>query len=191
MIDIHYVRENFGSLVEIEAYWHPLGHVECQIFKNSESEVRLHFWPKFERRPKMPSWPIHRHRFELESEILEGELFNILYSESIGLRYRKFQVNPISESMVSSLEAEEESCNLTISDIRSFTKGEKYRVIGSEIHQAYVNLDIETITLVNTFEYRSDKSVVFGSDCEKSTPYIREAFDRGRFWNAIGAAIAF
>src|SRR4051794_32516353 len=67
--------------------WHPLGFVSC-VIKESKGDhvVRLHYWPKGERRVKNPDWPIHTHSYHLSSYVLCGVVRDLQYQRSSGDR---------------------------------------------------------------------------------------------------------
>lgn len=75
---LHENLENFSST--LVPLWHPLGFVSCVIDELPSSHVvRVHYWPKSQRRVKNPDWPIHTHTYRLRSLVLAGEVRDIQY----------------------------------------------------------------------------------------------------------------
>jgi hypothetical protein len=57
------------------ALWHPLGFFRWELASDHmRRRYVLHCWPKGERHTQNPAWLVHRHAFELESLILDGDM---------------------------------------------------------------------------------------------------------------------
>ena len=74
--------------------WHPLGFVSCVIKDDAnEATVRVHYWPKGERRVKNPDWPIHTHTYDLSSFILAGRIRDLQYRVRSGEALTVYEVS--------------------------------------------------------------------------------------------------
>jgi len=79
-------------LIASEALWHPLGFVSATLLKDESGTLKLHFWPKGDRRSKTPDWPIHDHAFHISSRVLVGTVGSVRYEVASGSTHRRYSV---------------------------------------------------------------------------------------------------
>lgn len=168
--------------------WHPLGFVSCVIYSvKGEYDIRVHFWPKGERRTKNPDWPIHTHSYALSSVVLKGRVRDLQYKVVDGSDHSAYKVNYFdggSEIVkTGTTMALKESVN-TIHET-----GEQYTVEQGIFHQSCVDLDQKAVTLVALSEMTRNAPLVLGSDADARYPYERLPFDRELFWTEVKEAI--
>jgi len=60
--------------------WHPLGFLQFKIGKTSSGgSIKLHLWHEQFKSQQNPNWLIHKHVWELTSQILIGSVKNTTY----------------------------------------------------------------------------------------------------------------
>lgn len=188
------IQNEIGVLsVEVLPLWHPLGFVSCVVFKENNIVTRLHYWPKDERKPKKPNWPIHTHIFKLSSLILSGSLRDVQYHRFPGNDYAAYQVQYMGEDSI--LVEKGEKCRIGIVRDSILYPHGFYYIEEGVFHESKVDLHQETLTLAQCFEYSSDEPIVLapvtecaGSDVS-SLQYIRQPYNSGLFWERVGSLI--
>ncbi|MEX0810278.1 MAG: hypothetical protein WD044_16250 [Dongiaceae bacterium] len=181
------LRENLlGSLKElrgIQPLWHPLGFVSCFLKNESSHRIRLHYWPRNDRRPKSPDWPIHTHTFRLESLILYGQVVDRQYELVSGDDYTLYQVEYMGEN--SKVSETTVRCGVKLRQELIRNEGETYIVDSGSFHETFVGAGDEALTIVECTEFLSDAPYVVGKRGSQVIGYRREEYDRTKFWNRV------
>lgn len=173
----------------MQPQWHPLGFVSCVILRETDgSTVRVHYWPKSERRVKNPDWPVHTHTYQLSSLVLAGRLFDIQYQRSSGTSQVIYEVNYYDGG--SSIARTSETISLSIEFEKERSVGEQYSVERGVFHETRVAFDESALTLVALSEFKENlHPLVVGSNKAESYPYDRTSFDREEFWSQVETSL--
>lgn len=168
--------------------WHPLGFVSTVIAKvNGSHTLRLHYWPKNERRTKNPDWPIHTHSYSLSSLVLAGKVEDFQYELEAGLQYSVYEVRYFGG------DSEIVRTNRTVSVAKAarniHSPGTQYRVERGVFHQSRVPYGESAVTLVALSDTSSDPPLVLGKTGDSRYPYDRTCFDPDTFWTAVRIAM--
>ena len=186
---LSFLEENFDRLSKHSVpLWHPLGFVSCLIFsKKGEFDIRVHFWPKGERRTKKPDWPIHTHSYALSSVVLTGRIRDIQYQAVDCGEHCAYKVKYFEGG--SEMVKTDTTITLTESASTIHGPGEQYVVEQGIFHQSRVDLDKKAVTLVALSEMSKNSPLVMGLDAEVKYPYERLTFDPEFFWAEVRDAI--
>lgn len=186
---IDYLRENLSKLASVhEPLWHPLGFVSCVIRDEpGRSVVRVHCWPKDERRPKRPDWPIHTHVYDLSSLVLAGRVRDLQYGTKSGDEYAIYSVS--YEKDGSAISSTGRDTSLILQADHYHSTGEEYFVPAGSFHQTYVPQDESAITLVAQSNFQRTTPLVLGFYGSRAEPYNREGFDKTFFWKQVEQAV--
>lgn len=168
--------------------WHPLGFVSCIIEDVPSSHtVRLHYWPKGERRVKNPDWPIHTHSYALTSLVLSGKLRDLQYRVAPGAELWIYSVNYFEGGSEIVRTSDTVQVRDEIDEIRS--SGEQYQVPRGIFHQTQVPIDQSVVTLVMLTDQNSEAPKVLGDKQSEKYPYDRIPFDSVVFWSEVKKAL--
>lgn len=186
---LNFLHENFDHLSSnLVPLWHPLGFVSCVIYELPSSHViRVHYWPKGERRVKNPDWPIHTHTYRLRSLILAGEVRDLQYSVRPGREWCVYSVNYYSGGSEIVRTPHEVDAIAEVDEFRR--SGNHYEVPRGVYHQTLVPHEQSAATLVLLTDHGSDTPKVLGSKLAERYPYDRIPFDRHQFWDGIRDAM--
>jgi len=182
------IDKDFNELSEnCMPLWHPLGFVSCVIKKDDKHTVRIHCWPKGERRVKNPDWPIHTHCYHLSSYIVSGSIQDIKYKTGSGDEHAVYAVKYTGDDS----EISQTTSHIKIEELTNEkrTSGECYEVERGVFHQSIVPIAEEVITIVVLSEFDSTPPLVLGHRSQKKYPYDRAPFDKNIFWNNVSKAI--
>lgn len=164
--------------------WHPLGFVSCVIKDDAnEATVRVHYWPKGERRVKNPDWPIHTHTYDLSSFILAGRIRDLQYRVRSGEALTVYEVSYYCGG--SEIVKTDAQLDLDIVVDARRVAGEQYHVPRGIFHQTHVPVSETAVTLVALTGFGSEAPRVLGAPDQARYPYDRRAFDTQRFWDAV------
>lgn len=186
---IEYLRQNFSKLADTcVPLWHPLGFISCQI-RNEPGycTARIHYWPKGERRPKQPDWPIHTHAYDLSSLVLIGRVRDMQYRERKGSQYTVYAVSYVGDD--SSIVSTGRTLAIETCVDQYHAQGEEYRVPIGSFHQTYVSKNESAVTIVALSNFQRTDPLVLGHPSRESYPYARMSFDKDIFWKRIDQAI--
>ncbi|MET4678840.1 hypothetical protein [Stenotrophomonas rhizophila] len=173
--------------------YHPLGFVSCVLPSVEEGIIlRVHYWPKYDRREKAPSWPIHTHNFRLSSCVIEGEVENIEYQVVDGVRgggLRALNVyNVRYDGEHSKIVDSGDLVHIMVASDFVHTEGMSYVVEKGEFHESVVPTGVRAITLACLTEKGSETPFVLGDISGGDFSYEREEFDPGEFWSVVAEA---
>ena len=185
---IDYLRDNISTLTKTcEPFWHPLGFVSCVIRDEPDCRVRVHYWPKGERRPKKPDWPIHTHVYDLSSLVLMGRVRDMQYREKIGSDFSVYSVSYSGDDSSITNVRRKLSVDLLVNQYH--VAGEEYSIPVGSFHQTYVPEEESAVTLVALSNFQHTEPLVLGTPGDQSYPYIRTPFDNTRFWTCVDKAV--
>jgi hypothetical protein len=187
---VDYLRENLSKLAtDCQPLWHPLGFVSCVIRDEPRDRlVRVHYWPKDERRTKNPDWPIHTHVYDLSSLVLMGRVRDMQYRKKRGSEYAVYSVS--YKDSDSSISRTGQDLSIELSVDQYHVAGQEYLVPVGSFHQTMVPPDESALTLVVLSNFQDKAPLVLGQPGNQSYPYNRIAFDRGTFWRTVEHTIA-
>lgn len=184
---LKFLEDNFLELASTcKPLWHPLGFVSCIIRKEKYFTSRIHYWPKMERRTKVPNWPIHTHVYDLSSYILAGRVRDIQYRKKDGTDYVIYSVSYKGEDSEIKSTSTYTSIRKISDRIRSI--GDEYAIPLGVFHETQVPLDEFAITLVALSNFADSAPLVLGEKEIGIHSYDREEFDRLEFWRRIEPA---
>jgi len=192
-IDAHdfsgWVAENIGQLSkECVPLWHPLGFVSTVVAKVDGSHtLRLHYWPKNERRTKNPDWPIHTHSYSLSSLVLAGRVEDLQYELEAGLQYSVYEVRYFGGN--SEILRTNRTASIAKIAAHVHSPGTQYRVERGVFHQSRVAYEDSAVTLVALSENSSEPPLVLGTTGDTRYPYDRTQYDPNTFWAAVRSAL--
>ncbi len=186
MSNLDWVVREWNALTSRQPYWHPLGFVSCLLREGEGSTIRLHYWPKNDRRPKTPNWPIHNHRFDLQSEVLNGTIrdarYNLIEPESresyviYSVKYNGIHSEIVPTGRV---------VGLRVRSIDIWAVNSVYRIPFGDFHETIVEFEDEALTLVECSNFQPVDPSVVGRLGEASVYYQRAEFNRMRFWQVV------
>lgn len=183
-----FLAKNLDELSStIDPFWHPLGFVSCIIKKNEQVTLRVHYWPKGERRVKNPDWPIHNHSYFLSSYILLGNVRDIRFKATEGSQYLAYSVKYCDGGSAINQTAEKFSVEPIVDELRK--AGDSYEVDSSVFHQSIVPKDSSAVTLVALSQFTDSPPIVLGSRGEESYPYERMPYSKDVFWENVSIAV--
>lgn len=187
---VDFLRENFSVLAaSCQPLWHPLGFVSCVIRDEPRClVVRVHYWPKHERRTKNPDWPIHTHVYDLSSLVLMGRVRDVQYREKSGSEYAVYSVS--YKDADSSIGRTDRDLSIELSVDQYHVAGEQYFVPVGSFHQTMVPSDETALTLVALSSFQDKVPLVLGQPGDQSYPYNRIPFDQETFWSTVEQALA-
>lgn len=170
----------------IEPLWHPLGFVSCILKEEKDEIIKLHYWPKGERKTKVPNWPIHNHAYDIESTILYGEIKNIFYTISESGPYKVYEViydkknSYLKEKILGKVNLNKKSELIS-------KKGDSYTIKKHNFHESIIPLNQETLTLVRKTNFTKTAPRVISSKYEKKSPeyYHRSEFNKDLFFRKV------
>ncbi|PMU25263.1 MULTISPECIES: hypothetical protein [unclassified Pseudomonas] len=136
---------------------HPHGFYVMLLNRSDDEEWRLHLWPSSHRQISGMPAGIHLHDTHVSSRILAGKLTNIQYTSTLldagttsghpvydviykGDRYVRRTTNTLRKTNVREAVSETER--------RCLRVGESYRIERYTLHEAVVDPDVATCTLV-------------------------------------------
>lgn len=183
-----FLRENLLSFAETcTPLWHPLGFVSCEILNDPGNIiVRVHYWPKGERRTKNPDWPIHTHVYDLSSLVLMGRVRDQQFREKQGSEYAVFSVSYSGENSAISWTGRNVAAELLVDEYHA--AGEEYTVSVGTFHQTHVPQEETAATLVVQSNFQHSDPLVLGQASDQKYPYDRLPFDREQFWTSVSKA---
>jgi hypothetical protein len=145
---------------------HPLGFYQLKLGREQHGHVKIHVWPPDEREIQNPPWEIHRHRWDVSSMVLRGELVNEVYrvvevqlegGEATNALYSvSFKQNE------SRLVRRREIVSCTLMNETRVRRGEFYFVSVSDFHRSRVPVGQLTATAIVTPEVVEDSPTVVG-----------------------------
>jgi hypothetical protein len=184
-----WVAENIEQLSrECVPFWHPLGFVSAVVAKVDGSHtLRLHYWPKGQRRTKNPDWPIHTHSYSLSSLVLAGSVEDLQYELEAGSQYSVYEVRYFEGD--SEIVRTDRTVSIVKATAHVHLSGIQYRVERGVFHQSRVALEDSAVTLVALSENTSSPPLVLGATGERRYPYDRTRFDPDTFWAAARTAL--
>jgi len=181
------IRENINGLSKNTApLWHPLGFVSCVVSNKEDLVTRLHYWPKNQKKPKCPDWPIHTHLFTLTSLVLHGQIKDIQYRPSSGKQYSALSVEYVGVN--SKLIPTGDLFDLKVIRETVLQRHGSYIVEEGVFHQSEVHSEDETMTLVQCANPTNRPPIVVAPTEELDLlrgvnfDYLREPFSREVFW---------
>lgn len=185
-----YLSENIFQLEErCVPLWHPLGFVSCVIRGElGQYVVRVHYWPRDERRVKNPDWPIHTHVYALSSFVLSGVVRDLQYGLVPGDQYVIYRVRYYGGD--SEIVRTNKCTGIEVASDQLRKGGEQYWVEQGVFHQTQVPREKSAVTLVVLSDLKDEAPLVLGTPQEQRYPYERIAFDRQRFWRAVEEAVS-
>lgn len=186
---LEFISKNIETLSSnLVPLWHPLGFVSCVIKEvPSNYVVRLHYWPKNERRVKNPHWPIHTHSYKLNSLVLSGEVRDLQYGVICGTGQWIYSVNYPKGGSEIVKTSESIQVHTEIDEIK--LPGEQYQVPRDKFHQTEVPIHQSAVTLVILTDHSSDAPKVLGGDISEKYFYDRIPFDSTTFWSEVRRAL--
>lgn len=188
------VREVAGTVNEYrerQPLWHPLGFVGCFLSPARDTSVRIHYWPKGERRPKQPHWPIHTHAFGLTSTVLLGAVTDRRYATREGANFAPYGIDYIDDEGRESRLAEGNGLlEATCVEEQTYQAGASYHVPMNTFHTSDVRLDDEAVTIVTVSKVQSSGCIVLGAPRTETVGYERSPFDRDLFWRKVANAFS-
>lgn len=186
---LSFLKDNIDQLSQdSRPLWHPLGFVSCLISpQKGDYNIRVHYWPRGDRRTKNPNWPIHTHSYALSSLVLAGNVRDIQYRMVEGREHSAYKVNYFDGG--SEIVKTGTTMSLSESVNRIHGSGGQYSVEQGVFHQSMVELDEKAVTLVALSEMSSNAPLVLGTDAEVRYPYERVPFDRDAFWTEVRDAV--
>ena len=194
MIDlsVDWLLDHFQDIKDTDVLWHPLGFCGATIERGSDYHLKVHYWPKGDRRPKTPNWPIHTHRFELESLVLAGKITDVQYrTDKAGSDWNQYAVEYIGDEKRNSSWTDAcKHANLTEISQTTFQAGDKYRVAKGTAHQSVVSETVATLTFVKTWDRSPEGPIVFGNEQGGDFFYERNKFKTELFWSQVRKAIS-
>jgi hypothetical protein len=168
--------------------WHPLGFVSTVVAKVEGSHtLRLHYWPKNDRRTKNPDWPIHTHSYHLSSLVLAGKIEDRQYELEAGSQYCVYEVRYIGGD--SEILKTDRTTSIAKVDCHFHSPGTQYTVERGVFHQSRVAIEDTAVTLVAMSENSSDSPLVLGTPGDIRYPYDRTSFDPLTFWAAVRSTL--
>lgn len=186
-----YVGFLTGNLEELSLsilpLWHPLGFVSCVIKQNENVTLRVHFWPRGERRVKTPDWPIHTHSYFLSSYVLEGSIRDVRYKTIANGQYIAYSVRYFEGGSEICQTAEKVGVASIVDESRR--AGESYEVDLDVFHQSIVPFEGSAVTIVALSKFTDCPPLVLGSDAEDKYPYDRTPYDKELFWENVARAV--
>ncbi len=184
-----FILENLETLSSnLVPLWHPLGFVSCVVENVPSSHtVRLHYWPRGERRVKNPDWPIHTHSYTLTSLVLKGKLRDLQYRVATGHEKRVYSVNYFEGGSEIVRTSETVEVHDKIDEIRF--SGDQYQVSCGVFHQTQVSIDQSVVTLVILKDHVSEAPKVLGDEQSEKYPYDRIPFNSVHFWSEVHNAL--
>ena len=181
---IEYLHKNFSVLAQTcQPLWHPLGFVSCEVRKKGGYMVRLHYWPKCERRGKNPNWPIHTHVYNLVSRVLGGRVRNIQYRETKGEEFKVYLVEYFGDQSAIGLTDERTSIEKVKDEI--IDAGKEYSVEVGTFHETVVDFGEAAWTLVVLSDVVAIEPKVLGVSGGRCYRYDRVEFDKLLFWTEM------
>lgn len=185
----NFLSDNLRKLEStVVPLWHPLGFVSCVIKQTEEFTLRVHLWPKGERRVKNPDWPIHTHSYFLSSFVLQGDIRDIRYKsiedgQNVVYSVRYFQGG-------SEITQTEEKVGVVplVDELRC--EGDSYEVDLDVFHQSVVPIEQSAVTLVALSNFTDSPPLVLGSPADKRYPYDRTPYDKDLFWESVSGAVS-
>ena len=163
--------------------WHPLGFVSLPLTEGAGWALKIHYWPKGTRKPKKPDWPIHDHRFHIESRVLLGVVGNWKYKIIEGGEERLF---PVSYSGKDSVIMPHGNAITAVLDSKEYhVAGEVYEICRKTFHQAYVPIEESAITLVLQTDFVEQPPFVVGRLGIAIEEYKRTVYSKEKIWDAI------
>ena len=186
---LEFISKNIETLSSnLVPLWHPLGFVSCVIKEvPSDCTIRLHYWPKGERRVKNPHWPIHTHSYKLNSLVLIGEVRDLQYGVISGTGQSVYSVNYPKGGSELVKTADSVQIHTEIDEIKF--SGEQYQVPRDKFHQTEVPIFKSAVTLVILTDHSSDAPKVLGSDISEKYFYDRIPFDSTLGLNEVRKAL--
>lgn len=184
-----FLYENINELrSKAVPLWHPLGFVSCIIKETQNYTLRVHFWPKGERRVKNPDWPIHTHSYFLSSFVLRGSVRDIRYKTIDGGQGVIYSVRYFNGGSEITQTEKEIGVVPIVDELRN--SGDSYEVGLDVFHQSVVEKESSAVTLVALSQFVDSPPLVLGSSAEEKYPYDRKPYDKDAFWDQVSMAVA-
>ncbi len=144
------LRELILSTIERQAgrdaIWHPLGFVSSTLQADDSGILKLHLWPRGERRPKQPNWAIHDHSFHISSRVLAGKVQNVSYEVIPGESARRYTVSYTNFDSVLVATSETVDC-ITVAT-KTMVAGDRYELPLGTYHETIVPAPEMSLTIV-------------------------------------------
>jgi hypothetical protein len=143
----------------------------------------LHCWPKEERRTQAPAWLVHRHAFELESLVLDGEIRDHQFQDASTAAIEPDLWGPVyraeADGPYSVLSRTTHVAELAEADAHVHVPGRFYRVGLDRYHQSDVRRSRSCVTLARISpKARSHSNVVGDFEVASVLRYLQEPVDR-------------
>lgn len=184
----NFLSENMKEIASTSVpLWHPLGFVSCIIKQTEEFTLRVHFWPKGERRVKNPDWPIHTHSYFLSSYVLQGGIRDIRYKSIEGGQNVVYSVRYFEGGSEITQTADKVGVVPLVDELRC--EGDSYVVDLNVFHQSVVPVDQSAVTLVALSNFTDSPPLVLGTPAKERYPYERTPFDKEFFWERVSMAV--
>ncbi len=174
-----------SSYTHCKAYWHPLGFVSCTLLSTASATAKIHYWPLERRKPKIPDWRIHDHRFQIDSRVLWGEVGHHIYrvADCHDSEYELYQVAYAGKD--STLEPTGRHVRAEKTSEQNFSVGSIYCIPRPIYHANVVSISSTAATLVVKSDFSTNPPLVVGLPNTEIVPYVREEFENALFWDAI------
>lgn len=182
-MDLSGVLEKISDWRDGIPLWHPLGFVSLPLIESEGWVLKLHYWPNGMRKPKKPDWPIHNHRFRIESRVLYGAVENRLYGIEMGGEYRLFPVAYSGKDSV--LEPSETFVTATLQNTEYHKAGVTYEIPRKVFHQTFVPINTSAMTIVLQTDLVDSPPFVVGKEEVVIEKYNRTFYDKQKLWHEI------
>lgn len=162
--------------IEINAdfLWHPLGFIKSKIMDVANRQIRLHIWPRDEKKFQHPQWMIHDHIFNLNSWVLKGEVLNTLYDITQSEDYDHCLYSVLYDGEKSILKKTNVNVKVSESSRNVIKDGGKYNIPAKTLHSTISVYPATSITVCETFNISNENPLVVGEiDGDEKYTYFR------------------
>ncbi len=158
---------------------HPHGFLVLLLHRADGEEWRFHVWPQGTRHISGLPGPIHTHDKVVDSRVLKGELMNVVYSVAEGptgglplyeVEYPSDKYDPQGMNLLKRSSARAEASAI---HKRLVSAGERYTVPAHVFHQAVVEENVCTCTIVRMHSPAPGQVKVIGVDGYPDTIGLR------------------
>lgn len=139
---------------------HVLGFWHARLDSSDDCDLRLHVWP-VPLQPREPHWPIHNHRFTLNSYVLSGTVVNTIYDvefKSEGTS-RAYTVEYVQGKSVR--KASEKLLEYSVRTSSVIEEDRFYTVPHMEFHSSAVTFQ-PSVTIALAYNKRDMEPIVIG-----------------------------
>jgi hypothetical protein len=164
---------------------HPLGFVHVLLAKrNDRTRLRLHIWPSTPFCPQEPTWPVHRHAWNLTSVVVRGRIRDLRYlvSDNPAGAYRLFSTSYEGSNSLLTPSGGTVACEEERTAI--WSAGETYGVDSDAFHASEA---LEpSMTIVESGPPSSRPALVVGERDAGAVSYSRRPLDRQDVVSILG-----